>query len=89
MFCSMWEGNVLYIEDDNITSDLDVDDLEFSNSWIERADFFLDSSVLCGLWICRSKFWQQFQNYSLKSWKPYFVETMIEHVTILNLLDIP
>lgn len=32
MFCSMWEGNVLYIEDDNITSDLDVDDLEFSNS---------------------------------------------------------
>jgi len=28
-----------YIEDNGITSDLNADDLEFSNSWIERSDF--------------------------------------------------
>lgn len=40
MFCSMQEGNVSSLYD-SITTDLDVGDLEFSNSWIEESDFTL------------------------------------------------
>lgn len=49
----------------------------------------LISRLTCVMWAVDFVFRQQFQNCLLKFQKFYVVETMIKHVTILNLLGIP